>query len=304
MDFWSRKSEGIEEFMDLSKKAVKHLRFGKGFILEADEKTVLVKFDSQKEAKSFQFPLAFEKFLVLEDQEISKQIFEEIHKLKTNEETEKAKFMESKKEQDEILSKSATWKSTGRKSKLNKKNISIRCNYLNKGDTMDCIQYAATNLTSIKAGSQLDQQEIAQDTFAILTTRTDDVKEEGRVIFAAFMIKEPELSSENQEDYILVNEQYKLALSLEEAKQLPFWEFYFNEKKPDSIRMAAGLHRNLTDIQAAQILKEMVRILQGTSQEEKAIAFLQHFCAIRNLDSNNITQPEGGLVRLRQMWEK
>lgn len=290
--------------MDLKKKAVKHVKFGKGIILEADDKTVLVKFDSQTEVKSFQYPLAFERFLVLEDQELSKHVAGELGDLKKIEDAKREETLQAKKLQEEELFKNTIEKSGGRKSKVNKKNIHIKCNYCNDGDSMDCIQYAASNLTNIKAGSQVEKQALTQDSFAILTTRTNDVKEEGRVIFAAFMVMEPESAAQEAEGYIHVDEQYKLALTLEEAEKIPFWEFYCNEKKPESIRMAAGLHRNLTDMQAAQILKKMAQILQGGSQEEMAIRFFEHFCTTRNLDINTISQPEGGLVRLRQMWEK
>jgi hypothetical protein len=290
--------------MKLEGKTVKHLRYGTGKITQFGGKSVEVQFEGTAGRKSFQYPQGFESFLQIQDTDMASEIAEEISENKKL--IEQAK---NEKEQARLLEEGPqTTKSSdrvgSRKTKLNKKNIVIKCNFCNEGDSVDCISYAKQNLSGVKAGQQMEPEEITPETLAVLTTRTKGVKEEGRVIFALFMVKEQPDGTPAVEGYIQANEDYKIALTFEEAKQIRFWEFYYNEKKPDSIRMGSGLHRYLSDMQCAQVLREIVEMKEDEAEKEYAENFLNYFCSVRKIDVNAILKPEGGLVRLRGMWEK
>jgi len=100
------------------------------------------------------------------------------------------------------------------------------------------------------------------------------------------------------EGHVGANEKYRMRLSLEEAKQLKFWDYYFNPNKPEKIIFGSGLHRYLTDVQSAQVLKKICEIKKGTQDEDLSKDFLTHFCEIKKLDIDNIPLPNGALHRI------
>lgn len=57
--------------------------------------------------------------------------------------------------------------------------------------------------------------------------------------------------------YVAANPKYRIQLSLNEARELKFLDYYYNENKPELIKLGSGLHRYFTDTQAAQELKNI-----------------------------------------------
>ena len=66
--------------------------------------------------------------------------------------------------------------------------------------------------------------------------------------------------------------------------------------KPNKIVFGSGLHRYLTDMQAAQILKDIVAVKQNAKEKEFAKEFLSHFCSVAGLDEDSIVAPSGALT--------
>jgi hypothetical protein len=58
------------------------------------------------------------------------------------------------------------------------------------------------------------------------------------------------------------------------------------------------LHRYFEDEQAAQILRDIAKIKVGTTDEQLAADFYEHFCKINGVDASAIGEPSGAL-RLR-----
>lgn len=79
---------------------------------------------------------------------------------------------------------------------------------------------------------------------------------------------------------------------------MKFWDYYFNENKPEKIIFGSGLHRYITDIQAAQVLKKICEIKKGTSGEMISKEFLEYYCRIKDLDIDSIPIPNGALQRI------
>lgn len=65
-------------------------------------------------------------------------------------------------------------------------------------------------------------------------------------------------------------------LVAEKAHQMPFWRYHANEKQPDVAVWSSGLHRYITDEQAAQVLRDIVEIKKGTEDEDLAKEFFQN----------------------------
>ena len=68
------------------------------------------------------------------------------------------------------------------------------------------------------------------------------------------------------------------------------------ETLPQKIVFGSGLHRYLTDEQAAQILRDIVTVKSNPKEKEFAQRFFEHFCKINGIDANDVPPPNGALV--------
>ena len=149
-----------------------------------------------------------------------------------------------------------------------------------------------------KKGKPMSLRNVKANSLALLTTKLPRTKDKDRFIFAGFLIDESYEGDSKGEGHVGANEKYRMRLSLEEAKQLKFWDYYFNPNKPEKIIFGSGLHRYLTDVQSAQVLKKICEIKKGTQDEDLSKDFLTHFCEIKKLDIDNIPLPNGALHRI------
>ena len=76
---------------------------------------------------------------------------------------------------------------------------------------------------------------------------------------------------------------------------MPFWRYHANEKQPEVAVWSSGLHRYINDVQAAQVLKDIVEIKKGTADEALAKDFFDTFCSITKIDGNALGEPKGAL---------
>lgn len=155
--------------------------------------------------------------------------------------------------------------------------------------------YAGITQKGDKKGQPMTFRQVEENSLAILTTRLPDEREEERFIFAVFLIDKYFEGSELDEGYVSADPKYRIELSPREAKRLKFWDFYYNPKSTEKIFFGSGLHRYLTDIQAAQILKEICAIKKGTVEEELAKEFLEHYCEIKGINIDSLPIPNGAL---------
>lgn len=177
-----------------------------------------------------------------------------------------------------------------------------------KSEFSNCICYESQMLEIWVAGAGIAQNAKGKPTslrnaransLAVLTTKLPHSAEKDRLIFAIYLIDQNYKGDNKEVGYVASNPKYRIQLSLDEAKELKFWDYYFNPNKVERIAFGSGLHRYLTDIQSAQVLMNICKIKKGTSEEELSEKFLEHYCKIKNLDINNIPMPNGALQRLR-----
>ena len=76
-----------------------------------------------------------------------------------------------------------------------------------------------------------------------------------------------------------------------------FWNYYNNEKDHEKAAWGQGLHRYITDEQAASILKDIVSVKKGKKDEALAQEFLERFCEINSIDISDFPIMEGALQR-------
>lgn len=70
---------------------VTHVKFGKGKIVELQEKRIAILFDGEQEAKLFAYPQAFGSFLLYEDQTLQEKALEKLEALRREEAEQRSK---------------------------------------------------------------------------------------------------------------------------------------------------------------------------------------------------------------------
>lgn len=158
--------------------------------------------------------------------------------------------------------------------------------------------YAGVTQNGLNKGKPMTLRNVSTNSLAFLTTRLPHAKDKDRFIFAVFLVDENYDGDNREEGYVGANPKYRIQLSLDEARKLKFWDYYFNSTKPERIIFGSGLHRYLTDVQSAQVLKRICEIKKDTLEEELSKEFLEHYCKIKSVDIDNIPLPNGALQRI------
>ncbi|MCK8058349.1 MULTISPECIES: hypothetical protein [unclassified Fusibacter] len=132
---------------------------------------------------------------------------------------------------------------------------------------------------------------------AILSTQRPTDMDEERFIFAVFIVHERHIGGQCEDGYVGAHDKYRIKLTLEEAKQLRFWTYHVNTTKPESMVFGRALQRYWTDLQSAQLLKDIVRIKRGTEDEALSKEIFKFYCDTHTLDYLNIASPSGALIK-------
>ena len=146
-------------------------------------------------------------------------------------------------------------------------------------------------------GKPMAFRNVKANSLALLTTKLPGEDDAQRFIFAVFLIDANYEGDNRDEGFVRANPKYRIKLTVQEAKKLKFWDYYFNINKPERIVFGSGLHRYFSDEQSAQVLKKICDIKKGTSEEDLVKDFLEYYCSLKKLDLNRIPVPQGALCR-------
>ena len=157
--------------------------------------------------------------------------------------------------------------------------------------------YAGVYNTGEKRGQGMKLRHVQTDSLCILTTRDPNSLESSRYIFGVFLVDDTYEGDDNNEGYVSTQSEYKIKLSAKEAHQILFWNYHSNDNHPDHPSWGMGLHRYLGDMEALQILRDIVKAKKGTADESHMNRFLAHFMDISGYSSDEIKEPHGALKR-------
>lgn len=132
------------------------------------------------------------------------------------------------------------------------------------------------------------------DALCIITSRNTYEKEDKRFIFAVFLVDELFEGNNKSQGTVLCNSKYKIKLTYDEAKKMPFWKYYYCPKSPKTIKWGSTF-RYLDYLQAAYILRDIARIKKGSKDQNLADDFYKYFCKIHHIDV--VGEPNGALVK-------
>lgn len=157
--------------------------------------------------------------------------------------------------------------------------------------------FAGYVLTGEKRDEPKKIRNVQVNSLAILTTREPYANEEDRIIFGVFLVDEAEEGGAVSEGFVRSNSQYRLELSPQEAKQIKFWNYHANGNNPEKAAWSQGLYRYITDIEATQILRDIVAVKSVPAQKMAAQQFLEHFCTMKKISIDDIPEANGALKR-------
>ena len=148
-----------------------------------------------------------------------------------------------------------------------------------------------------RKGQPMHLNNVQTNSLCVLTTREPGATEEERFIFAVFLVDQTYDGDDLDEGYVSTKSKYKLKLTAEQAHRMHFWRYHANEKQPNVVAWNSGLHRYISDVQAAQILRDIVRLKRDTEDEALALEFYETFCAIAKISSEDLSEPNGALCK-------
>ena len=112
-----------------------------------------------------------------------------------------------------------------------------------------------------------------------------------------FLVDDADEGNNVNEGFVRSDSQYRIELSPEEATQLLFWNYHANDTKPERAVWGQGLYRYTNNIEAVQILRDIVKVKKDLCEKKFAEEFLAHFCDIKKINLEEIPEPNGALKR-------
>lgn len=243
-------------------KEVQHKVFGSGTIVTKENRLISVQFGDN--IKKFQYLDAFKSFLVTPDVEFQLQV------------------------QHDLVAKQ-------QESDLQMNNNGFVC--YESTILRDWRASTEAIQTGANKGNLMRPLKVQPNSIAVLTTRKPYDSDDKRFIFAVFLVDENFKGDARESGYVTTKSKWKIGLTPQEASKMLFWNYYANENAPEEMVFGSGLHRYISDNQAIQILKDIIEIKSSPIKKKFAQEFMQHYCTINGIDTNNIPLPNGALLR-------
>lgn len=155
--------------------------------------------------------------------------------------------------------------------------------------------YAGWHHKGPHKGETMKFRNVQRNKLTVLTTRLPDETEKERVIFAVYLIKDYFEGDNVDEGYFEADDYFRIQLTPKEAEHIKFWKYYCNEKSPLRIQFGSGLYRYLSNEQAIQIIKDIVRVKEGIEEKDLALEPLNKYMNINKLTEVQIGEPVGPL---------
>ncbi len=151
--------------------------------------------------------------------------------------------------------------------------------------------------TGLDSGKLKTLRNVRKGSLAVMTTRDPDMGDYSRYIFGVFLIDEYFEGDQEECGYVACHSKWRIELKPDEAYQILFWNYYVNKNAPEKIVFGSGLFRYLSDIKAAQILRDIVRVKKDPTEKAFAQEFLEYYCEKTGIELSELPKPSGALKR-------
>lgn len=283
--------------MDLINKQVMHKSFGKGSIVECTGSYMEVRFLSGN--KRFLYPDAFEKYLTMVDKRAADSIDKILNKL----------IMERKIKEDIIEKENAVKLEEEQRLSRMKKLLENHKIHSSSQVAFKCEKEESDRIFTewrifsgtIKSGKNQGKPNklirIHQNSACLITCKDAGKPEKDRYISGVFMVVENFIGRLCEDGYIPAHSEYRIKLSEQESKKMPFWKYYTNSRYPNNMTWNSGTYRYFDNIWMAQILKDIVSLKIDREEQKLSQEFLDYFCRTNQIEKNEIVEPDGTLLQ-------
>ena len=175
---------------------------------------------------------------------------------------------------------------------------------LNANGTFVCYEARMLIDWKAEAGEDVDENGVhrarritnaSNNSLAVLTTVMPGANGKDRVIFGVFITGTVDEGDDVKAGYVKAKGDYHIELTPKEAKQIKFWHYYKNSGSPDRIQWGTGLYRYMKDSACARILADIVNVKTDLKEKAHAQKVLEHYCALKGIDVNNIPAADGAM---------
>ena len=284
--------------MNLINKKVTHKQFGEGSIVNQNDTSVEIQFESEN--KRFVFPDVFGKHLKLHDTSDAKLIDEIIQ-----EKEMKQKEEELKKEKDKELHRKKLvlrWEHEKlmKNHKLHPESQMVF--WCDTEEQSDALSEWKVFSGEIKSGNNKGNPNkpirLHQNSAVLLTRRDASMSEEDRQIIGVYMVHEDFIGKLCEDGEIPAHSKYRIQLSEQESKELLFWNYYVNGNSPGKVSWKTGKYRYFENLWLAQILLDIISLKTDPEEKELASQFFNHFCKMNQIAAQELPDPNGALMRV------
>lgn len=290
--------------MNLVNKQVTHTHFGKGSVVKYNDSYIEVCFSSG--TKKFVFPDALETYLMLVDEKTADLV-----------NSMKEKIEKERKKKELELQRKRTIEYEKRQRLLERKkliknhklyNVSQVAFWCDKEEEDKVFTewkiFIGVKKSGVNKGKPNKLIRVHPNSACIITSRAPDMPEKDRRILGVFMVDETFIGKLCEDGYIPAHSKYRLRLSEEESKKMLFWKYYINERYPNNMTWNSGRTRYFDNLWMAQILQDIISLKEKSNELEFVQQFFEHFCQMNRLAYEDLPQPHGALVHIKETKNK
>lgn len=283
--------------MNLINKKVTHKRFGMGSIVEHNDSSIEIHFESEN--KKFVFPDVFEKHLKMHDQSIANSLEKMIQEKEMERKEEESKKEEERKLHRKKQELRLEYEKLMKNHKLHPESQMVFwCDPEEQNRSLsDWKVFSGEIKSGTNKGKPNKPIRLHQNSAVLLTEIDDSKPEKDRRILGVYMVKEGFIGKLCEDGYIPAHSTYRIELTEQESEQMLFWKYYVNEKHPHKMTWNTGKYRYFDNLWMAQILLDIVSLKSDPKERELAQQFFEHFCKMNQLTEQELQKPNGALMR-------
>lgn len=294
--------------MNLVNKKVSHKTFGEGRVIDYDDSYIKINFEEGE--KKFLFPDAFKDYITFID-ESANDLVNKKNEVKDAEIREEERLIQEEKERQELILKEEKALEEERKYIIEQKKR-LKSNIVHskiqsvfwceEGEEEEIFKDWQVFTGEIKSGKNKGKPRklprMNQNSVCLITRRQGKMKEEERQILGLFMADESFDGRKCEDGYIKAHPKYRIQLTEEESEKMLFWNYYIDEKSPESTTWNSGRQRYYDNIWTAQILRDIIELKEDPKEIEEAKAFFEEFCRVNIINPEKLPVADGVLMNI------
>lgn len=278
--------------MNMLNKQVIHKNYGKGKVVEHNDDYIEINFVTGN--KKFIYPDAFGTFLTLTD----KTAADSVDKIKQKKENElnaiKAEVQREKDAQQQAIIRAHFIKSL----KIHPSaQVAFKCEAEELSNVFTEWRVCVSDLKENEVNKHKLPPRMQANSACLITANHSAKSERERYILGAFLVTDNFDAKQNEDGFINAHPQYRVALSVQESKDMLFWNYYANEKFPGTVTWGKAKYRYFDNTAMAQILRDITLLKKKPQEQQEAQNFYEYFCTVNKLEEKDVPKANGALAR-------